>query len=168
MLNVLNRCIWIAVSDIQSLQMNLILFSSANIKMNMFHWVFAFSWVSASRFECRGFVVHTFALSWIICLIDSILYSRFNSQSRLKSTENRMSTPANDNFLERVCHKYFQKNPKMDKEAFLKHLTHLYLNGRKLEKIVGVVQPFIAAIGDWEKGGYHLFTIFVFLCFRVI
>lgn len=41
-----------------------------------------------------------------------------------------------NNFVERFCHKYFQKNPKKSKEEVIKKLTHLYLNGRKLEEIV--------------------------------
>lgn len=43
---------------------------------------------------------------------------------------------SNNNFIERFCHKYFQKNPKKSKEEIIKKLTHLYLNGRKLEEIV--------------------------------
>ncbi|XP_031633407.1 protein phosphatase 1 regulatory subunit 42-like [Contarinia nasturtii] len=38
-------------------------------------------------------------------------------------------------FVERFCHKIFQKNPKKSKDEIIKKLTHLYLNGRKLEEI---------------------------------
>lgn len=41
-----------------------------------------------------------------------------------------------NNFVERFCHRHFQKNPKKSKEEILNNLTHLYLNGRKLEEIV--------------------------------
>lgn len=39
-------------------------------------------------------------------------------------------------FVERFCHRNFQKNPKKSKEEIIKKLTHLYLNGRKLDEIV--------------------------------
>lgn len=41
-----------------------------------------------------------------------------------------------NSFVERFCHKNFQKNPKKSKEEIIKSLTHLYLNGRKLDEIV--------------------------------
>lgn len=44
-----------------------------------------------------------------------------------------------NSFIERFCHKYFQKIPKKSKDEILKQLTHLYLNGRKLEEIVSTV-----------------------------
>lgn len=44
-----------------------------------------------------------------------------------------------NNFIERFCHKHFQKNPKKSKDEILKQLTHLYLSGRKLEEIVSTV-----------------------------
>lgn len=73
----------------------------------------------------------------------SILFDRFDS-NRFNSipchtcycsvnSERKMS---GSNFVERFCHKYFQKNPKKSKDEILKQLTHLYLNGRKLEEIV--------------------------------
>lgn len=40
-------------------------------------------------------------------------------------------------FIERYCSRHFQKYPNKSKEDVLKTLTHLYLNGRKLETIVG-------------------------------
>lgn len=43
-----------------------------------------------------------------------------------------------NNFVERFCHKHFQKNPKKSKDEILKQLTHLYLNGRKLDEIVSI------------------------------
>lgn len=44
---------------------------------------------------------------------------------------------SDSNFVERFCLKYFQKNLKKSKEEILKNLSHLYLNGRKIEEIVG-------------------------------
>lgn len=59
-----------------------------------------------------------------ICLIDYF--------TNFRDTWDDMS----NNFVERFCHRDFQKNPKKDKTEVIKNLTHLYLNGHKLEEIV--------------------------------
>lgn len=81
-------------------------------------------------------VSRSFPTVRIFCLIDSIpcyktLYLLWHRNSQRIMSAN--------NFVERFCHKYFQKNPKKSKDEILKQLTHLYLNGRKLEEIVSIV-----------------------------
>lgn len=63
------------------------------------------------------------------CWIDEFTFSDINKHKFI-------ATEMSNNFIDRFCHKYFQKNPKKSKEEVIKKLTHLYLNGRKLEEIV--------------------------------
>lgn len=61
------------------------------------------------------------------------MFDRFHLRWYMCEHKSEMTT---NNLIERFCNKYFQKNPKKNKDECLKQLTHLYLNEHKLEEIV--------------------------------
>lgn len=78
-----------------------------------------------------------------------------------------MGKMSENNFVERFCHKYFQKHPKKGKDEILKELTHLYLNGRKLEEIVCIklLRTQISYKKLQKRLLFDFFSIFLLLLF---